>query len=211
LGPALFLPFLAAAGCWQSYAELADGPRDDAGAHDDTARPDDARTDDARADDSGSEVTGAAFYPDTEGPAPGTLWLAAESVTADTLILLVMAATAEPSFGVAARLRYDPSILTLRSASSCGDFDRAGFGAFSFVEQPAGGTVRESWFGVASASHDAPVEAAPDICAIRAVFSIVGTGATRVDLVPGRSAAVGVPATRLVATAIAGGRLEVMP
>lgn len=183
------------AGCYDSQPTPTDGDRPDAA---------DAREDGSPGD--AGEATGVHFDPDLEAPAPGTLWLAEESTDGTSLVLRLMVDGDQPVYGLAARLRWDGTRAALRDVQPCGPF--AGHGP-AWLEWRTLAPEPEAWLGLAVPSRDALAPVAGGACALLLLFDILGPGSSRIELVPGRSAAVGSPPTRYVTAAVGGGTLEV--
>lgn len=204
------LPALAAAtglaalaGCYDSHPTPLDGDRPDVL---------DGRSDgDVVADDGdGDEASGAyriRFDSTVHAPASRLLWLEQEATTDASITLRLMVdADADPVFGVAARSRWDASRLALRDVRSCGPFDRTGRALLEWrIIEPGS----EAWLAVAAGTPDDLVATDGGACAMLLEFDILGPGTSVIELIPGRSAAVGSPPTRYVTVGTADGVLEV--
>lgn len=193
----------ALAGCYDSHPTPLDGDH----------RPDvpDARDVPDVPDDGPRDDTDGAFrirFDSTvHAPASKLLWFEEEATAASSITLRLMVdADADPVFGVAARVTWDDTRVTLRRVRACGPFDRAGPALLEWRIMEPG---PEAWLAVALPSPDDPADTEGGACAMLLDFDILGTGTSVIELVPGRSAAVGSPPTRYVTVGTADGVLEV--
>jgi hypothetical protein len=205
---------LGLAACWSSHPEFTDGAVPDAGDARDTADAPDVPDvpDDADTADTSDVVGDARFVPDDPDPAPGRLVLHGE-VDGDTLLVHVVVRAADPVFGVAARVRYDGTVLALQRLHNRLDFPPgSGAPVLEWAERAVEGTdLREAWIGLAAPSPETTVDASTGVRAVTLRFDIRTFRDSRVELIPGRSAALSAPDLDFATTEVAGGRLEVAP